>query len=166
MVGKKHVFVAVVLVAMAMIAIAQAQILLGTVTVTTAEAVKSPTITAKFPARSAGKRIYKTSENNITLTLTTANGFADGDDVRVAVELVVNDPAIFEGFKSLVIEVVNSTGTAVATLTKNTPYAEFVQSNITPGGTYTYAIRIIFATGPKTLTNVAFRLSATIIGFS
>jgi len=157
--SKSRVLAAAVMAVIAITAIAYAQTIMGSITVATKEAVTVNDIgEIKFPARSAGVRTY---EDVITLSLTTSNGFQDKDDVVVRVELVPLDAEVYAGFRALTIQIIYGTN-PVATLTMNTPCAEFTIENITPG-TYQYHVKIIFATGEKTMT-VHIRLKVTIVG--
>jgi hypothetical protein len=159
-ISKKQVFAIVALMAIAATTVAYAQLLLGSVTVTTEEAVAVTSWSDTFPARSTGN----TTQNNVITLDFSKGGFTAGDNVRVRVELVVTDPKIYEGFKSLVIQVSNATAVK-GTLTLNTPFDEFEETVPNPVGTKSYNVEIIFATGELELTNVSFKLSATIIGF-
>ncbi|MFA5869283.1 MAG: hypothetical protein WC941_06230, partial [Candidatus Bathyarchaeia archaeon] len=118
--NKKQVFAAVALMAIAMTTIAYANLVLSAVTVTTEEAVTVTPFTDKFPARGSGTKTYA---NKIKLDF-TKGGFAVGDSVLVRVELVVDDPNIYKGFKSLVLQVLEG-ATIETTLTLNTPYGVF-----------------------------------------
>jgi hypothetical protein len=160
MMNKKQVFAAVALMALAMTTIAYANLVLSAVTVTTEEAVTVSSITGTFPARSAGARTYA---DKVTLDF-TKGGFAADDSVLVRVELVVDDPDIYKGFKSLVLQV--KEGDVVeTTLTLNTPYGVFTETVGDPVAAKNYDVKIIFATDKEALTDVAFKLSASIIGF-
>lgn len=160
-ISKKRVFATVVLIIIAVTTIAYAQLLLGVVTVTTEEAVTIASQADTFPARSTGNRTY---DNMITLNF-SKGGFIANDSVQVRIELVVDDPRIYEGFTSLVIEILNSTDAIKSTLTLSTPYDEFVETVPNPAAATSYKVKIIFATGETELTDVTFKLSATIIGF-
>lgn len=160
-ISKKKVFAAVVLMAIALTTIAYAQLLLGVVTVTTEEAVTIASWSDTFPARSTGNKTY---DDKMTLNF-SKGGFAANDVVRVKVELVIDDPRIHEGFTSLVVQVLNSSDSAKATLTLSTPYDEFEETVPSPVAAISYKVKIVFATGEKELTDVSFKLSATIIGF-
>jgi hypothetical protein len=159
-INKKRVFATVALMIIAVTTIAYAQLLLGVVTVTTEEAVTIAPQVDTFPARSTGNKTY---DNMITLNF-LKGGFAANDSVRVRVELVVDDPRIHEGFTSLVIEILNATDSIKSTLTLNTPYGEFAETVPNPVAAKSYNVKIIFATGETELTDVPFKLSATIIG--
>jgi len=153
------VLVAAVMAVIAITAIAYAQNIMGSITVAIVEMVNVNDIGPyNFPARSAGVRTY---ENVIALYLTEGNGFKRNDDVVVRVELVPLDAEVYAGFRALTIQIIYGTN-PVATLTMNTPCAEFTIENITPG-TYQYHVKIIFATGEKTMT-VHIRLKVTIVG--
>jgi hypothetical protein len=157
--SKKQVLAATMLAIVAIAAIAYAQVIMGTVTLTTAELVNVTDIKDTFPARSAGVRTYS---DIITLNLTREAGFRDGDDVVVRVELVPLGAEVYAGFRSLVIQVFNPTEDAVATLTLQTPYSDFTIKDITLT-TYNYSVRVIYATGEKTVT-ATLGLKATIVG--
>jgi len=159
-INKKKVFAAVALMAIALTTIAYAQLLLGIVTVTTEEAVDVTSWSDTFPARSTGNTTYSDA---MTLNF-SKGGFTAGDSVRVRVELVVDDARIYEGFLSLVIRVLDA-GTAKATLTLTTPHDEFAETVPTPVAAKSYSVELVFATGETELTNVSFKLSATIMGF-
>ena len=150
---------AAVMAVIAITAIAYAQNIMGSITVAIVEMVNVNDIGPyNFPARSAGVRTY---EDVITLSLTTSNGFQDKDDVVVRVELVPLDAEVYAGFRALTIQIIYGSD-PVATLTMNTPYDEFTITNLSPN-TYTYGVRIIFATGSKEVT-ADIGLKVTIVG--
>ena len=156
--GRSRKLAAAIMAMIAITTIAYAQAIMGTITLSTAEAVSVSAITDTFPARSAGVREYT---NTIGLDLSNGKGFKSGDDVVVRVELVPLDAEVYAGFRALIIQIVNAGG-PVATLTMNTPYAEFKEKNISPG-TYNYNVKIIFATGYETVT-ATIGLRVTIVG--
>lgn len=160
-ISKKRVFATVALIIIAVTTLAYAQLLLGVVTVTTEEAVTIASQVDTFPARSTGNRTY---DNMITLNF-SKGGFVANDTVRVRIELVVDDPRIHEGFTSLVIEILNATDAIKSTLTLTSPYGEFEETVPNPVAATSYKVKIIFATGETELTNIPFKLSATILGF-
>jgi hypothetical protein len=160
-INKKRVFATVALMVIAVTTIAYAQLLLGAVTVTTEEAVTIASWADTFPARSTGNKTYS---DKMTLNF-SKGGFVANDSVRVRVELVVDDPRIHEGFTSLVIEILDAADAIKSTLTLNTPYDEFEETVPDPVAAKSYKVKIIFATGETELTDVPFKLSATIIGF-
>jgi hypothetical protein len=160
--SKRQMLAATVLTIIAIAAIAYAQAAMGTISLTTTEAVSHGSISDTFPARSAGARVYKSANNNITLALDNSHGFKTNDKVLVRVELVPLDVNAYAGFRALVIQVLDVNGNVKATLTPNTPYDEF-EETISTLGTYNYCVRIIFATGVEELTaNIGLR--ATIVG--
>lgn len=160
MIGRKRLFAALALIAIAMSTIGYATLLTGQITVTTEEVVTVDDVSATFPARSAGSITFV---DMITLDF-TIGGFAGDDVVLMRVELVIDDPEIYEGFKSLVIQIRDGS-TVEAVLTKNTLYDEFEVTVATTPASESYDVKVIFATGKKTLSNVPFKLSATVIGF-
>jgi hypothetical protein len=158
--SKRQVLAATVLTIIAVAAIAYAQTIMGTVTLTTAELVNVADISDTFPARSAGERTYS---SKITLDLTNNAGFQGGEDVVVRVELVPLGAEVYAGFRSLVIQVIPAGGAdPVATLTLQTPYSDFTIPDITPS-TRSYDVKVIYATGEKTVT-AKLGLKATIVG--
>jgi hypothetical protein len=158
--SKKQVLAATMLAIVAIVAIAYAQAIMGTVTLTTAELVEVSNIQDTFPARSAGERTYSST---IALNLTSKAGFRSSDKVVVRVELVPLSAEVYAGFRSLVIQVIPTGDTEpVATLTLQTPYSDFTIQNTSPG-TYTYDVKVIYATGEKTVI-AKLGLKATIVG--
>jgi hypothetical protein len=156
--GRSRKLAAAIMAMVAITTIAYANAIMGTITLSTAEAVWVSDITDIFPARSAGVREYAAK---ITLDLSGGKGFKDHDDVVVRVELVPLDAEVYAGFRALIIQIVRG-GTVKATLTMNTPYAEFKETDITLG-TYNYDVRIIFATGYETVT-ATIGLNVMIVG--
>jgi len=161
MISKRKVFAAVLLATIAMATIAYAQLLTGTVSVTTIEAVSvaSSWDLGKIPARSAGS---ETKSCAINFTLTSNNGFTSGDKVLVAVELVVDDPNMYKGFKAFVVQITgpNYTSTVQALLTLNHPYAEFEIT--TADKLYMYDAKVIYSAGSKEVSSVTIHLGATV----
>jgi hypothetical protein len=160
MASKRQVFAATMLAAIAITAIAYAQVIMGTVTITTGEVVEEiPSKSFNFPARSAGSE----SLGNIVLNF-SKGGFTAGDTVRIRVELAVDNADVYEGFRALVVKIVD--GSAVkAILTLSTPYDEFTILVSDPATTEkSLAVSLTYATGAKEIASATFRLRVTIVG--
>jgi hypothetical protein len=156
--SRSRIIAAAVMALIAITTMAYAQLYTGTVTVATQEVVAVKSWTETFPARGAFTR---TESDVITLDF-TKGGFQAGDKVLVKVELVIDDPKIYE-LKSLVVKIKDSGGSVAAVLTLGTPYDEF--EVIVPGSlTKSYSAEIVAATGEA--TGITFELSASIIGWA
>jgi hypothetical protein len=156
--SKSRIIAAAVIALIAITTMAYAQLYTGTVTVATEEVVAVKSWTETFPARGAFTR---TEPDVITLDF-TKGGFQAGDKVLVKVELVIDDPKIYE-LKSLVVKIKYG-GSAVAVLTLGTPYDEFEVTVPDPVAAVSYSAEIVAATGEA--TDITFKLSASIIGWA
>jgi hypothetical protein len=158
--SKREVLAATMLAIVAVVAIAYAQAIMGTVTITTGEVVQSiPGGTFTFPARSAGS----VNLGNIVLDFSKGN-ISAGSTVRIRVELAVDNASIYEGFRSLVVQVTDGS-TVKAILTLSTPYDEFTITVPSPNTQeVTLPVSLIYATGAKPISSATFRLRVTIVG--
>lgn len=115
----------------------------------------------KFPTKSA------IEENIGTITLGNLGnaGLAENDNIRVGFELILDDPDIYKGLKSFVVEIGKASGGSttgvVALLTPNTVYDEVIEELYAGAGDITYNVKVIAAAGHKKLTDVSFRVRAT-----
>lgn len=110
-----------------------------------------------FPTGSAVER----SIGTITLGNFDNAGLAENDNIRVRFELILDDPDIYRGLRSLVVKIENSTPATVALLTPNTVYDEVVEKIDVSVSDIVYNVKVIAAAGHKKLTGVSFRVRAT-----
>lgn len=136
---------------------ASAMLLTNTITLNVQEPITVNPITDNFPARTTASRTYS---NVITINF-TKGGFVGGQVANVKVELVITDTRIGD-FQSFTVEVLDSSGNTVATLTKTTPVDSFQVTVPDSLGALSYSVRITFTTGKNAINNFQVKLSAQI----
>ena len=159
----KRVLMAMALIAVALTVTAYATAIGGASAVSTDEISMTYSLSnvSKFPTKSAVEENIGT----ITLGNFSGAGLAENDNIRVRLELILDNPDIVKGLKSLVVEIGKASGGSttgvVALLTPNTVYDEVVEKLGTSAGDITYNVKVIAVGGDKKLTDVSFRVRAT-----
>ena len=161
LVSGKKLLATLILIALAVPLTGYGYLLMGSLTVTTEEAVAVSDASITLPARCSGTDTFT---GVITLDF-TKGGFAVGDQVVVLTELVPTDIKIVQGFRYITVEVLDG-GNVVATMTLSTPQAEFTVT-VPDDGTgnpaaKTYDLRVTWMTGPSQVTNAVLKVSAQI----
>ena len=110
-----------------------------------------------LPSKSAGTKTFSEAIN-----ITFDDAFEAGTEVTIKTELVIWDSEVYRGFRAIVVLVKDSGGGTKAVLTLNSPYDEFVHTIDTAGETKLYDVKVIYATGSKTLTGLTFQLSVDV----
>jgi len=159
----KRVLTAMALIAVALSVTAYATAIGGASAVSTDEISVNYSLSSvsKFPTKSA------VQENIGTIKLSNLlnAGLAENDNIRVRFELILDNPDIYNGLKSLVVEIGKASGGSttgvVALLTPNTVYDEVVEKLGTGADNITYNVKVIAVGGDKKLTDVSFRVRAT-----
>jgi hypothetical protein len=117
-----------------------------------------------FPTGSAVERTIGT----ITLGNFSGAGLNENDNIRVRFELIIDNPDIVIGLRSLVVQISKASGGSttgvVALLTPQRVYDEAVEKlSGVPPSNIVYNVRVIAVAGDKKLDTVSFRLRATAI---
>lgn len=159
----KRVLMAMALIAVALSVTAYATALGGASAVSTDEISVSYSLSSvsKFPTKSAVEENIGT----IALGNFSGAGLAENDNLRVRFELILDNPDIVKGLRSLVVEIGKASGGGttgvVALLTPNAVYDEVIEKLDAGAGSITYNVKVIAVGGHKKLTDVSFRVRAT-----
>lgn len=160
-IGRKgKILAALALVTVVLSTIGYAQLQFGMFIVTTKEIATVSIDDMDFgtlPKRSSGTECFSEAIN-----IAFEEDFEAGTEVTIKTELVIWDSDVYRGFRALVVLVKESGGGTKAVLTLNSPYAEFDYTIETAGETKLYNVKVIYATGSKTLKNVTFQLSVDV----
>jgi len=159
-VGRKgKILAALALITVVLSTIGYAQLQFGIFIVTTEEIAIVSVDNMDFgtlPWKSAGTKTFSEAIN-----INFNEAFEAGTEVTIKTELVIWDSDVYKGFRALVVLVKESGGTK-AVLTLNSPYAEFDYTIETAGESILYDVKVIYATGCKTIKDVTFQLSVDI----
>jgi sulfate adenylyltransferase subunit 1 (EFTu-like GTPase family) len=151
LVSGKRLLATLLLIVLAVPLTGYGYLLMGSLTVTTEEAVTVSDFTITLPTRCSGTDTFTGA---ITLDF-SKGGFQVGDQVVVLTELVPTDVKIIQGFRYITVEVVDpATGNIVTTMTLTTPHGEFTVTTQDANAdnvpdTQNYDLRVTWMTEPQ-----------------
>jgi hypothetical protein len=162
-VGKGKMLAALALILISLSTIGYAAYTFGSFTVTTKDIATVSVGTmdlGTIPKNSAGTQTFSKGVN-----ATYGDAAFAGRAVTVKCELVISNPDVSTSFRSFVVDLYDG-ATLEATVTTNSPYAEFAYTIVGGTETVSYDIKVTYYTGSRAVTVAAgdCQLAVDVIG--